>query len=261
MFKVISLTAVLAAGTVLSASAAPVVFTSGSVVSVPTGQTLKAQASFEVVGTNLVVTLSNIGGQAVAPADLLTGVYFDLSGAPTLISRVSAVLGSGSSVVFGTSDPGGVVGGEFAFKEGLSGAPGSASYGISSSGLGLFGPGDVFPGTNLQGPADPDGPQYGMVSSTDDTAAGNSAVTGSNALIKNTVVFTLGIGTQSIGTISNVSFQYGTALSEPNITGSCTSNCGGGPGPGGDPVPTPATLALLGAGLMAVGFLRRRRLG
>jgi hypothetical protein len=51
-------------------------------------------------------------------------------------------------------------------------------------------------------------------------AGDNAAVTGANALIRNAIVFTLsGIpsGCDPSPSISNVSWQYGTALNEPNI--------------------------------------------
>jgi hypothetical protein len=67
-------------------------------------------------------------------------------------------------------------------------------------------------------------------------------VTGGHALIKNSVVFTLGgVGSNfDLSRIGNVSFQYGTDLSEPNIR-----------------VPAPSTAALMGLG--AAASLRRRR--
>lgn len=205
--------------------------------------TRSAQATFDVVGSNLQVTLSNISmDDVLVPVDVLTGMFFDISGSAMSLTGVSAVVASGSTVAFGTTDPGNVVGGEWAYLGGLSGAPHAASYGISSSGLGLFGPGDLFPGTNLQGPSSPDGLQYGITSMGDNLATGNTPVTGTNALIKHSVVFTLGgVGSNfNLGRIGNVSFQYGTDLSEPNIT-----------------VPAPGAAGLLGLG--AAGMLRRRR--
>ena len=66
--------------------------------------------------------------------------------------------------------------------------------------------------------------------------------TGSNALIKNSVVLTL-TGLPSgfdVNTIRNLSFQYGTALDEPNIPGT----------------PAPGSIALVGGAAL---LLRRRR--
>lgn len=206
--------------------------------------TRHATAIFDAQGTDLVVTLINSSqNDVLVPTDVLTGVFFDIGGAALSLTRTSAVVPAGSLVLFGGTDAGGVVGGEWAYLGGLAGAPHGASYGISSSGLGLFGPGNVFPGTNLQGPADPDGLQYGITSDGDNPATGNTPVTGTNALIQDTVVFTLGglpVGFDPAALIGNVSFQYGTALTEPNVPGT----------------PGPASGVL---GAMAVALVARRR--
>lgn len=182
--------------------------------------TRSASASFDTIGTNLVVTLSNISAlDAMVPIDVLTGVFFDVAGAPLSLTRVSAIVPMGSVVHFGPTDPGNVVGGEWAYKGGIAG-PRGADYGISSSGLGLFGPGDRFPGNDLQPPASPNGLEYGITTMGDNVATGNTPMTGANALIQHQVVFTLSglpLGFDPMASISNVSFQYGTALDEPNI--------------------------------------------
>jgi hypothetical protein len=202
---------------------------------------LAASVTFDTMGSNLVVTLENTSAADVlAPADVLTAVFFDVAGGTLTLDPTtgSAVLAPGSSVAFGASDPGGVVGGEWAYASGLSGAPHGAAYGISSSGFNLFGAAN-FPGSNLQGPVAVDGIQYGLTSLGDNLASGNAAVTGSNALIQNAVTFTipgLPAGFDPSTVISNVSFQYGTDLSEPNI-------------------PEPASISLLAIGLLA--FRRR----
>jgi hypothetical protein len=203
---------------------------------------LASSATFHSSGTNLIITLVNTSTHDVlVPADVLTGVFFDVNSSLLSLTRASAVLPTGSSVLFGTTDPGNVVGGEWAYRSGLLGPAGTA-YGISSSGLGLFGPGDRFPGTNLQGPTDPDGLQYGITSAGDNPATGNTPVTGTNALIKNSVEFMLsGIpaGFDPSTAIYNVHFQYGTALSDPLLHS-----------------PEPATLILLACGAV-VAFRRR----
>jgi hypothetical protein len=210
---------------------------------------LRASVEFvasEINPTDLMVTLTNTSTVDVfRPSDVLTAVFFTLAGNPTL-TPVSAVLADGSTVLFAPAGGSGPdVGGEWAYEDGLTGAPLGAREGISSAGLGLFGPKDLFPPmVNLQGPLSPGGLQYGITSATDDPTTGNSAVKGGFALIQNSVMFTLsGLtpGYLTEGTITNISFQYGTSLRDPNV-----------------PVPEPGTLVLLGSGLVGVTAFGRR---
>jgi hypothetical protein len=206
---------------------------------------LAASAVFDVSGNNLIVTLTNTSPVDVGvPADVLTAIFFDIVGAgDIMLTPVSAVVGSGSVVLFGATDPGNVVGGEWAYRGQLSGAPLNAGHGISSAGFDRFGPMDLFPGSNLQGPDSPDGIQYGVTSAGDNPATGNAPVTGENALTKNEVVFTLSGLPDNFDPstqITNVFWQYGTGFDEPGFG-----------------VPEPATLCLLGSASLVA--LRRRR--
>ena len=101
---------------------------------------------------------------------------------------------------------------------------------------------------------DPDGIQYGLTSAGDNTATGNGGLQ-NNTLIKNSVVFHLGLNGQAfdVSDITGVSFLYGTALTETIVPGNCV-NCV-------PRVPEPGTLMFLGGstlGLLGLTSWRRR---
>lgn len=229
--------AALAAGFGIASAASASVLLSG------TSGSLSAEVEFSVVGDVMTVRLANTAtADAMVPVDVLTGVFFAFTGGAHTFTPVMAVVPGGHAVLFGGTDPGGVVSGEWAYRGDLVGAPAGYAYGIGSAGYGLYGPGHVFPGgTNLQGPADPDGLQYGITSAGDNPLTGNTPVTGTNALIKSEVVFTFSGATGfDPSRIYDAFFQYGTGLNEPGFHS-----------------PTPGALALLGlGGLVAT---RRRR--
>jgi hypothetical protein len=246
-------------------SAAPITFTGGS-------GNLAATVKFDNDGAgNLVVTLTNTSTvDEDTRADVLTALFFDSSVALTL-TRVSAELntaGSGSEVIGngGLTRPTPLgVGGEWAYKP-VSG-PHDTDYGISSVDLGsLFGAGDRFittDGFNLQGADSPGGVDFGVEYGIVGTAfnpADDAVGLAGRGVIKNSVVFKLsGISdTFDPSTIiSNVWFQYGTALTDPHVEGLP---------PGGRvvAVPVPPSLVLMGLGgigLVARRFRRRLTVG
>jgi hypothetical protein len=234
--------------TSLSATAAPVVFSGSS-------GSRAALVNFSVSGSQLEVTLSNISASDVlVPTDVLTGVFFNVLGDPSLM-RVSAITGGptymGTTSVSGAGAP---VGGEWSYLNGL--AQYGANSGISSSGLGIFGPGNVFPpGIDLAGSPSPGGVEYGLASLGDNQATGNGGILG-NELTRYAVTFLLsGIDPSfnPLTGITNVTFQYGTNLSEPHFAGE--------PEGGAQPsaIPEPATMGLVGVSLLALGVTRRRK--
>ena len=210
----------------------------------------------------LEVTLENISASdVVEPTDVLTAVFFDLAGDPTL-TPVRALLTGGSVVHFPDVLPDGIdsngeVGGEYAYKAGL-GINGPADRTISAVGQGdVIGPSDLFPGEPLWGPPSdaPDGLGYGITSAGDDLNVGNAKVTGGVPLVQNGVVFRLSGLPDAYnvdGSVSNVWFNYGTGLlAFPGFPGV------------GEPriIPVPAALwggMMLFGGILASSRIRRR---
>ena len=237
--KAIAVMAIAVVGSLLTAGSAKAIFFQAT-----NGGGLGASANFTIDGGNLILQLTNTGTADVnVPSEVLTGVFFDIAGNPTL-SSISAVLGPGSSVVL---DPqgqpaGGVVGGEWAYAKFLASTnPFNATQGVSSVGLDLFGIA-TFPGANLAGPANGavNGIQYGIVPTAYSSVGDNGGISGSGGLIKNSVVFNLGAFGGALTGISNVGFQYGSSFGENHVPDGGT------------------TLMLLGSALACLGALRRR---
>jgi len=182
-----------------------------------------ASAIFSQSGNVITVTLTNTATyDAINPTDILTGVYFT-SNAPSAPTATpgTATIAPGSTFTAGTglSPTDGNVGGEWAIKANFkaSNPDGSWNYGISSSGMGVWGQNNRFDTSfNLQGPKSPDGVQWGITTAGDNFATGNGGLSG-NGLIKNSVVFTFTAVGFNINNINTVRFQYGTQFSEASI--------------------------------------------
>ena len=210
---------------------------------------LAASVSFDVLpGSKLQVVLTNTSlTEAAEPTGVLTAVFFSgLNG----LTPTSALLAAGSTVINTVNNtgiyanqqpPGDNVGGEWAYNV-VSGLPNGASAGISSSGLGIFG-GANFNGPNLQNPVALDGMQYGIVPASSQSGGGNGGMDG-----------------------NNLSGQYGTALSEPNLVPNAPPpTCSNGNpypycGTGGNStsVPEPMSAMVLTVGLLGLGLMRRQ---
>lgn len=201
-----------------------------------------ATAEFAGSGSDLLVTLTNTStADALVPADILTAVFFEITGDPAL-TRTSAMLPLSSSVWVGGTGADvtpldRIVGGEWSYQNSILAVP-PYNQGISSVGLNVFGPHTLFPGPNLQGPNSPDGVQYGLTSAGDNLTTGNGGLNGEH-LIKNSIVFTLGgFSGEPDAVILSASFQYGTSLDEPRFEGH---------------VPEPGSLVLWLFGTLALG--------
>lgn len=217
------------------------------------GSNLSASATFDVVGGNLMVTLTNTSGVDINdPAQVLHALFFDIAGTPVLNYNDADICAT-CSFVGTVSGSGTDVGSEWAYLQNASGLGGGVTqdYGLSSAGYGLFGPGDVLSGAAHpdRGGATtpPDGGDFGLLSAGYTTAGDNGGITNNQPYIKNSVIFNLGAFNGNLSDVSNIRFQYGTSLENTNF--------------GAVPEPGTWAMMLLGFGGIGVAMRRRRRLG
>jgi hypothetical protein len=202
------------------------------------GTGLAASVNFSQVGQDLNITLTNTGGPALVNADILTVLMWN-SSVTGLIP--SSATGNDLYTDSTTSVP------TFPNNVGLNWAyqtPAGNLYGnnqaVSTTGLGgtfaALGTG-FFDEPNKE---TLDGINYGIANNF----TGTNIPTSQFPLVADTIVFHLTVpdGYTVPGTITQVTFQYGTSVDEPHHT-----------------VPLPGAVLLLGAGLARLAAYARRR--
>lgn len=228
------------------------------------GHSLAATVEFKMItSTKLEITLTNTStfdptsGNKLVPSDLLTAVFFDMTGtsvpgssnflsaiAETVVKKTSS--GSSSSSDVNVKYPGQNGGWRYAnnVSNSGSGAP-SQKYGFGTAG---FNP-SIFGGGGGGQQLD-----FGIVNDNYNPATDGNNGIGTNKLIKNSVTFTLsGLSANfnPLTAIKNVRFQYGTGLSEAHFDGTKQVNPSS--------TPEPSSFALMGLGSIGLFWASRRR--
>lgn len=213
------------------------------------GSNLSASADFTISGGNLDIHLVNTSSTPVSDnPDVLTGLFFDVSGAPTLTADSINLDGSSSYVNTSVNSPSGVLGDHWAYTSGSITGPssgGTYEYGIGAAGFGVFNSSDTFTGSG----GSPDGVDYGLVGVL--SGSPTNGLKHNGPQVENGVNIVLDGSLTGNETISNVWFQYGSAFSgEPGFPGTPPST---------PPVPEPGTGAMalaLGSVTLIFGMSR-----
>jgi hypothetical protein len=232
MFHKLSLACALAAIGIGSASAATITFTTptGSLDPAGSGLAVSASATVTTSAGGITIMLTDLQASPVSAAQLLSDFSFTLSDSFT--GLVTSITPTGTLINV---------------------APGGA---VTSSNDALLAWGVTSSGTSIHiDSLSPSGPSQTIIGPGPYTNA-NSSITGSthNPFIQNTATFTFSglTGVTAATTVTSATFSFGTDAGN-NVPGTP------GGGPSGNPTPEPGSLflTLAGAGLIAVGMVRR----
>lgn len=243
-----------------SVSAEPVLFTgTGTNTYDSQHHSLDASALFETYTvastTYLKITLTNTNTSdydfdksKTVPSDVLTGLLFDVVGNTSLtldtawVFAPNKILNPDTGAGNAEAPPTGSVIGGWQYKRAASGTLTGVTQhqGLGTAGL------DIFKGSEVGDV------NYGIVNAAYQDGEGNTGVS-NGRVIRNAVVFTL-TGISSLfnpkASISNVRFQYGTAITEPHLDGHDKPI---------ESTPEPNTLVLSSLALVGLVVWGRRR--
>lgn len=207
------------------ANADQVFMTSPGAVNPLTGQSVSATADFSLSGNTLNLTLSNTTVSIVSAGQLLTGLTFTLSDGSSV-----SLTGQSGDLVQVNSD-----------KTFTDLGTTALSWGFGSTATNVFEICMICTG-GVTSPATPSEGIIGPVSADGKYDKANSSIAGNgphNPYVNGTATYTFSV--PSNVTVSDVSFAFGTT---PGATVS---------------TPEPASILLLGIGLVGLPLLARRR--
>jgi len=226
------------------------------------GQSASASALFVLSSGTLTLTLTDTTANPISDASNLAEISFAISGLTGLGGSTVGMAG-GSTITGITAGGTGTVGtfngpSPWNLSYGSAGWQGGAAFDLFAPGPG--GPDKVCSKGNDAAPFSIIGGSNGSYTPPGKTKIGsaNAFDTGCDGtMFYGSATFTLLIpGLTSTSTISNVVFGFG-----PDSANSPDGD-DFSPGTGGSTAtPEPSTLALMGSGLLALGFVRRKKFG